>query len=133
MEGDNLIICPQHLFFRPFYDFYCHPLCLTQMRCQAMRSSTTPGTLGNRRTPLHTHEGHGSVIWRCFFCIFHHPLRRFLRYARLNTMTQCALIPDSSITASKIPKREEKGPHMTLLFSRTFLVDLLMVAKESPV
>ena len=48
-------------------------------------------------------------------------------------MTQCAIIPDISITASTILKEYGKVPHRTLLFYRTSLVDPLMVSKEYPV
>ena len=70
---------------------------------------------------------HGS---RCFFRVFYHPLNRFLLCDRLNKMAQCAIIPDSSIITSNSPKCEEKGPHRTLLFSRTSPVNLLIVLKE---
>ena len=51
----------------------------------------------------------------------------------LNTMSQRAIIPDSSIITRNFPKWKEKGPHRTLLFYRTPLVKHLMVLKESPV
>ena len=133
MEGDNITIFPQRLPRWTFYDFYYHHICLDQMRRLAVRSSATPGLLGNWWTCLHFHEGHGSISLRCFFCIFHHPLSRSLQCARLNIITQCAIIPDSSIIVSNFPKREGKGPHRTLLFSKTSLIDLLMVSKESPI
>ena len=67
-----------------------------------------------------------------FFRVFYHPLNRFLQCDRLNKMAQRAIIPDSSIITSNFPKWEEKGPHRTLLFSRTSLVNHLMFSKESP-
>ena len=68
-----------------------------------------------------------------FFRVFNHPLHSFLQCDRLNTMTQRAIIPDSSIISRNSSKWEVKGPHRTLLFSRTSLVNHLMVLKESPV
>ena len=68
-----------------------------------------------------------------FFCVFYHSLHRFLQCDWLNTMSQRARIPDRSIIASNFSKWEEKGPHMTLLFSRTSLVNHLMISKEYPV
>ena len=133
MEGLNLTIYPQHLVSWSFYTFYCRQLWLSYMSCRAARSSVTPGTLGEWWTPLYAHEGHGSVSWKCFFRIFTNPIFRVLWCSWLNTMTQCVVIPDSSTIASKIPKREEKGPHMTLLFLITYHVDLLMVANDYPV
>ena len=50
-----------------------------------------------------------------FFCIFHHHLRHFPPCSRLNRMTQCTIIPGSSITASNIPKQEGKA-HTGLFF-----------------
>ena len=105
MEGVNLKIFPQHLFIRGFYAFYSHTLCLSQIHTQAASSSATPGTLGNWWSPCHSREGHGYVSWRCFFCMFRHPICRLPRCARLNTMMQFKIIPNSSIPASKIPKR----------------------------
>ena len=68
-----------------------------------------------------------------FFCVFYHPLHRFLQCDRINTMAQREIIPDSSIIVSNFPKWEEKVSHRNLLFSRTSLVNHLMVLKESPV
>ena len=123
-EGGNMTISPQQLLCRNFYAFYYHHPCLAQMRLLSARYSATTGMLGNWQTNLHAHEGHG---------YFSHPLHCLPRCARFNTMKQCAIIPDKCIIASNIPKQEGKGLHMTLLFSRTSLVELLMVLKESPV
>ena len=68
-----------------------------------------------------------------FFRVFYHPLHRFLQYNRLNTMAQRSIIPDISIIASNFSKWEEKGPHRAIIFSRTSLVNHLVVSKESPV
>ena len=67
------------------------------------------------------------------FCIFYQTLHRFLQCDRLNTMAQRTIIPDSSIIASNFSKWEGKVPHRTLLFSRTSLVNHLIVSKESHV
>ena len=91
--------------FQPFYTFYYHHPFLAQMRRMSVRSSVTQLMLENWWTRLNVHEGHGSVSWRCLF-LFHHPLHHFLLCARLNTMTQCAILPDSSIIASNFPKWE---------------------------
>ena len=69
---------------------------------------------------------------KVFFRIFYHPLYRFLQCDRLNTMAQCEIIPYISIIASNFPKWDKKAPHMTLLFLRTSIVNLLMVFKEYP-
>ena len=133
MEGGNLKICPRHLLCPPFYAFYNHHPCLAQMRRLDARSSASPGTLGHWWTCFHAHEGHGYVSCRFFFVYFTTPFVVFPWCDWLNTIRQCAIIPDRSIIASNIPKREEEGPHTTLLFSRSLPADLLMVSKESHV
>ena len=68
-----------------------------------------------------------------FFSCILSPPSYFLQCGWLNTMAQHEIVPDRSIIASNFLKWEEKGPHRNLLFSRTSLVNHLMVLKESPV
>ena len=131
-ERGNMKICNQHLPLWPFSAFYCHHR-LSQMRHLALSYYETKGMTGNWWTCYHFHEGHGSVYWRCFFCVFYHPLHRFLQCDWLNIMAQFAIIPDNSIIAINFSKWEGKGPHRTLIFSKTSLVNHLMVLKESTV
>ena len=132
MEEGNIKIYPQHLPCWPFSDFYYHHLCLAHMSRLAVRSSATQGIPGNGWTRLDVYEGHGSVSWSFFWCISPPP-SSFPAACLAKKMTQCAIIPDSSIIASNFAKWEEKGPHRNLIFSRISLVYLLMVLKEYPV
>ena len=68
-----------------------------------------------------------------FLYVFYHPLHRFLQCDWLNKMAQRAIIPDSSIIASNFSKWDEKFPHRTLLFSKTSLINHLMISMESPI
>ena len=68
-----------------------------------------------------------------FFRVFYHPLHRFLQCDRLNTRAQRGIIPYISIITSNLTKRQEKFPHRTIIFSRTSLVNHLMVLKDCPV
>ena len=99
------------------------------MCCQNVRSYINPVTIGNWKTSWYAREGHGSISWR-FFCVFNHHLHRFPRYARIETMKRCAIIPDISITASKILKREGKVPHRNLIFLEHPLLTSLLFPRN---